>query len=782
MTSNSTGTANNMTNETLAKISTYTPYVSDQRYCILCGQHPREPEQPTFNDSQQELYEEEEEYQQEDLQQQPKRKPNILFIMTDQQRFDTLRRVQEELSHYDNITAKIDTPNLDRLSYQGAYFRHAYCQCPVCAPARAALRTGCTMERSGIQTNELIDESVYGQSPWLKERVEALQGMDSILSTHGNYHSEYYGKFHLPDHLWESIYYNDYDYDLGGPYFVKDKLEKKIKRFLKYHEQQGNISKDLEEPQQLDSFTKFPYTPFPIDSRYGYPSGTKLSSDHFQKWEKSQPNVCGENALDANFTNSYFTADMALKALDRLLSEQEEQQRQQTEGIDYDADENTTSTDPPPFLLTPSFHNPHPPMIPATQHLQSYKEQQDELFVSHNLYDDLQNADYVGEESPKYKDRAMIQGWTALYYALITEIDELVGVLLDRLDNSHEDIRNNTLIIFTSDHGEMLGAHGKREKNNFYEESVRAPLIMSFPGHGGIAANTTVDEMVSHLDVFATILDYAGLSDADNSDGTSLRRFLQKESYNAEYDENFVVAEWDFRNPLPNNPVLLARTVDERPAFMIRKANDKLMIHKSASSQKIDMMFDLEKDPFELDNLLGSNADTASVATLEKAEHLRCLLLEWMQRMDGGDDKKFYSDPLANHGEGNGDIEEVRQRQSWPALDFWVSDIKLVFGSVVWDGSQYIRNEYLYVGSRTSAGASISSMYLLGNDASMFRIEASSDMMMLKENHCNRIKVTFSSPTRMDSPDDLDAFIVIQRASAPDSYVLLSFASGAMDT
>ena len=63
------------------------------------------------------------------------------------------------------------------------------------------------------------------------------------------------------------------------------------------------------------------------------------------------------------------------------------------------------------------------------------------------------------------------------------------------------------MVVFTSDHGKMLGSHGKRDKNNFFEESSRVPLFMAYPSK--IQAGTHVEEIVGHIDIFATILDYA---------------------------------------------------------------------------------------------------------------------------------------------------------------------------------------------------------------------------------------------------------------------------------
>lgn len=108
-------------------------------------------------------------------------KPNILFIVTHQQRYDSIRRVQDELSFFYNGKLKIRTPNLDRLSREGVYFRNAYTQSPVCDAARTSLRTGCTIERTGVQTNPL-DDAVNRLNPKLfQDKIDKLVSLDQIL-------------------------------------------------------------------------------------------------------------------------------------------------------------------------------------------------------------------------------------------------------------------------------------------------------------------------------------------------------------------------------------------------------------------------------------------------------------------------------------------------------------------------------------------------------------------------------------------------------------------------
>jgi arylsulfatase A-like enzyme len=195
------------------------------------------------------------------------------------------------------------------------------------------------------------------------------------------------------------------------------------------------------------------------------------------------------------------------------------------------------------------------------------------------------------------------------YYGLIREIDDWVGAILDTLDK--HGLTDNTLVIFTSDHGEMLGAHGLREKNVFYEESAHIPLLIRFPRQ--IKSNTTVNGYVSLVDLFSTILDYMKINKY-KSDGKSLRGLI--EGTDKEYGK-YVVTEWDYRG-------------DVSPNYMIVKDGWKLIIPYSKTSKVLNAMYDLNTDPHEMNNLLGKNPNRHRFA--EKAEELRTCLLEWLEK------------------------------------------------------------------------------------------------------------------------------------------------------
>ncbi|KAL3923585.1 MAG: hypothetical protein SGILL_001573 [Bacillariaceae sp.] len=388
------------------------------------------------------------------------------------------------------------------------------------------------------------------------------------------------------------------------------------------------------------------------------------------------------------------------------------------------------------------------------------------------IYDPMTNSAYQSmlKQAPGYGDPALVKEWMALYYALIEEIDIKVGEILNVLD-SDENVSNNTLVIFTSDHGEMLGAHAKRDKNNFYEEASRVPLLMRYPAM--IPSETIVEEMVGHIDLFATILDYVGASKADSSDGKSLRPFIEGLEYNKDYDEDVVFGEWDFRKPLQKDSPSLDRVIDDRPCFLVRKGKDKLMMQKLASSSKLDMLFDLDADPFEMNNLLGANSETASDSVIQKAEHLRCLLIDWMTRLNG--QKGYFSDPAANYGQGEGDITEVRQRQKWGQIGFWISDNVLYFGKPSRDpDGSFIRHEHIHMGTRKAEVVNIVSVAITGMDATLFSVDNTT--MQLIQNHCQSIKVTFLGPSNFTEQTQLEAFLEIQVAGPMPSLVSVRLA------
>jgi arylsulfatase A-like enzyme len=231
-----------------------------------------------------------------------------------------------------------------------------------------------------------------------------------------------------------------------------------------------------------------------------------------------------------------------------------------------------------------------------------------------SIDDDMLNSPYRyangRQDYPEYRDPEKIKYMISNYYGLIRELDDWVGKILDKLDELG--LAENTLVVFTSDHGEMLGAHGLREKNVFYEESAHIPLILRAPF--AIDSGVVVDGYVSLVDLFPTILDYLGMEERPNN-GNSLRGLIEEvpEGSHGEY----VVTEWDYRGPVS-------------PNYMVVADGWKLLIPYTKDSPVINALYNLNEDPHEMNNLLGGNPDRA--AYQQRAEELRAHLLEWLKK------------------------------------------------------------------------------------------------------------------------------------------------------
>ena len=489
-----------------------------------------------------------------------KQKKNLLFIMTDQQQY-------KALSIAGNSVLK--TPNLDRLAKGGAYFKNAYTPSAVCTPARSSILTGHTVENTGMRNNQ---RAYY----FKEEGLMNMSTFDEILSEKG-YHCEYYGKWHTQSSHAE-IYKNP-------------KMESKNGRSIFDHGGQRHVYMDyinekfpkraLKSGELFDTFTKRPYKTDPLD---------KYHLVNYEELEKTnpkrvQPDLHGELKVPKEHSFTAFQARETMKAIERLKD----------------------ST----FSITCSFHFPHAPMLPTAPYYNMFPAK--DMVPPVSINDDMNNSPYQDANERKglqeYADPEKIKYMISNYYGLITEIDHWVGKILDKLEE--HGLTENTLVIFTSDHGEMLGAHGMREKNVFYEESAHIPLLIRLPGE--IEANTSVNGYVSLVDLFSTILDYLEIEEQP-SNGTSLRDLMEG---TATEHGKYVVTEWDYRG-------------DVSPNYMIVKDGLKLIILYSVTSEVMNAMYNLNEDPHEINNLLGKNPNRGKYE--KQAEDLRESLLEWLKK------------------------------------------------------------------------------------------------------------------------------------------------------
>ena len=384
--------------------------------------------------------------------------PNLLFIMTDQQRWDTL-------SYGGN--RYIATPNLDRLAREGACFDNMYSCCPVCVPARAVILTGKTIETVGVQSNLDFD--------WTAKAGADVPTFDNLLSRAG-YYSEYWGKWHIP-----YKYASTYDVKVRpatGRGVPKNSMESFGEAYIAWMEKKGLTKTKVGPGEHVEAHGR-PYQPIQLDL------DCPPAKERKGKPRKSEGDVYGRLLVPPDTTTTAFTAQETLEAIQRAHKSGK------------------------PFSITCSMCPPHPPMVAPDPFYNRFPAAG--LPVPESLTDPMVDSPYAARalqplQQRLYRNPQNIREMKQIYYGMIADTDLWVGRLLQRLDELG--MSDNTLVVFTSDHGEMLGDHGMNSKFVFYEGSAHVPLLLRMPG--AIAAGKRVATPISQCDLFPTILDYLG--------------------------------------------------------------------------------------------------------------------------------------------------------------------------------------------------------------------------------------------------------------------------------
>ena len=282
-----------------------------------------------------------------------------------------------------------------------------------------------------------------------------------------------------------------------------------------------------------------------------------------------------------------------------------------------------------PFGVFLSYGTPHDPWAQD-----NVPEQYIEMFKDVSLpnppnYKDTNDkyADNWGRLNPQ--QRKMLQTWRRHYYAMASNLDWNIGRLLNALEQSG--ISDNTIVVFTSDHGEMFGAHGRRAKNIFYEEAARIPLLIRWPKK--IRAGTVSDACISTVDIMPTILSLMDLQVPQSVEGMDLSHcslggggaepqaaFMQNTGACAAWEDGH---EW-------------------------RALRDKQYTYAVYRVDKSELLFDNKNDPYQMNNLAG-NAQYK-----EKLDRFRQMLARKMESLNDTFEKStWYRD---NWTDGNRNI------------------------------------------------------------------------------------------------------------------------------
>ncbi len=452
----------------------------------------------------------------------PPERPNIILIMTDQQRFDTVGAWG-----HDHMV----TPNIDRLAREGVSFRQAYCPGATCVASRAAIFTGMYPHTTGVYTFQ----------PWANHRnwVQDL--------AEGGYRCVNIGKMHftprdVPGGLHERVIVeNPTNKNLasGG-------VDDDWGRFLSLHGIERPNDRNTTDPDWLSKHQGVP-------------------------WHHEE-----------RFHSDVFIGDSAVAWAENYRGSG-------------------------PFFLQVGFAGPHEPWDPLARHLDMYADadvppavtrpgELEEKPPQHLAHLDMHAT--TGHESQidlRGASDADIARMRRHYYANITTVDEKIGEVIDALDA--RGYLDNSVVIFCSDHGELLGDHGLAYKWLMYDPITHVPLIVWRPGEE--RSRRDVTDLVSLMDLGPTILEAAGVDIPSYMEGRSLRPYLDGEAIQP---REFVFCEDNYQ-------------------IMMRGTAHKLVYY---IGQEEGEFYDLTEDPGELWNRWSDDAYAAV------RNELLLRLLDWL--------------------------------------------------------------------------------------------------------------------------------------------------------
>lgn len=395
------------------------------------------------------------------------KKKNILLITSDQQHFNTIGAFNPE----------IDTPHLDRLVEEGTMFNRAYCPNPTCTPTRSSIITGMHPSQHGawsLGTKLLEDRRTVGEE-FLEQGYEtALVGKAHFQQTEDSeeypsiesypllsdlpfwekFDDEYYGFKHV------ELARNHTNEHLVGQHYALWLEEKGCKNWRDYF---------LPPTGNMDPNQKYKWD---IPEEY-----------HYNTWIAERSNALIEQFVedDKNFFlwSSFFDPHPPYLVPEPWCDM-------------YDPEKLTIPKG------KPGEHEQNPPHFQMTQELNpdfsAYKETG---FGIHGY------RSHVNFDDKHYKKL------TSTYYGMVSMMDKYIGEILDKLDELG--IADDTVIVFTSDHGHFFGQHGLQFKGGFhYEDLIKVPFIVRCPGE--VPAGKQSDAIQSLVDLAPTFLDFANIS------------------------------------------------------------------------------------------------------------------------------------------------------------------------------------------------------------------------------------------------------------------------------
>lgn len=479
-----------------------------------------------------------------------RKKPlNVLFIMTDQQPVSTLGCYGNPLD---------PTPNLDRLAATGIRFTNFYIGAFPCSPSRASIFTGCFPQKHGVFTNNIP----------LKDEIPSL---GFLMRDHGR-NTAYFGKSHLKGHMYRDMpWQNPFN---GSWYYRRIPSETEFKTdtiqggWGEDHSQLGfdtwaggwkdyhmylrkvGLGKLLEERPVPGNHNDLPSAPN-SEHRYSLlPEEHHMASFFTQKAREFLRNQCGNTR---------------------------------------------------PFCMVLSYYGPHLPVSPPKPWDKKYSLEQCPLPDNHrDTLEGKPNSQRSNDycyKLPEWSEN-QFRDYMRRYYGYCAYLDSQIGRVLDAL--REYDFEDNTIVVFTSDHGDMIGSHGYLYKmeNCAYQELCNVPFIMRVPGVTRPGSVTT--GLVSSVDILPSLLELTGVRGGGTVHGNSFARLLYRPGRSF-HDRIFI--HWGPRS------------------IVSFDGEWKFGLHANA---EMDELYNHQQDPGEMENLVMDNKYTPVINEKKKE------ILDWL--------------------------------------------------------------------------------------------------------------------------------------------------------
>jgi arylsulfatase A-like enzyme len=453
-------------------------------------------------------------------------RPNILFILTDQYRFDCFSRLNHPV---------VKTPNLDKLASDGVFFSSAYCGTMACGPARASIFTGYYMDTHKMRSNS--DHLKPENFPALPEYIRDA-GYDTALI----------GKLHL----------HPFQRDYGFRHFKRHDAP-----YTNYLEEEAHDSAYIKFLQQT-MFKDDPGLPIKLFTE----DEAALDSDE-QRFMKGSCFVDEEH---------HETPWVTREAIEYLRNGREKDK---------------------PFFLNVSYFGPHQPYLCPGKWGKMYDPDQiplpDDFFAETGdklIFKESFHGKRVEKRAKEEWDENTYRKILSAYYGHISMIDHYIGVLLDYLKENG--LYENTLIIFSADHGEFGGQFKAFYKGLPYEGSTHIPMIVRDP-RSKCNDGRIEDSCVNNLDIFATCIKAAQGSVPEDTESRDMFPVIDKQ-----YDH------WE-------NRTFYKKDLD---AHIVR-GNFKL-IRGEIDNETVYEFYDLNKRPLEAENLIEAPEYADMISEMKK--------------------------------------------------------------------------------------------------------------------------------------------------------------------